>query len=286
MEESWTKSFFDEINLLKTLHHPNIVNVYELYMDENNYHMGLELCNGKELFDYIVDQKQISEKHAAKIIKQLLSALTYMHSKKISHSDLKPENVMVQTDENNEVNVKIIDFGNAIKLLNGDEFKKVTYTAFYSSPDMIKHKQCMKNDIWSLGVMLYIMLSGMPPFVGKDVKTLDNNIINKKVEFNGNEWANVSNEVKELIEKMLIKSASKRISAKECIKHSWFDEYSDEDNDINLEIFDNLISFRKNQEFQKATLSFISNHLITESDKKEILHLFKSLDLDNNGYLS
>lgn len=132
--------------------------------------------------------------------------------------------------------IKIIDFGNAIKLLNGDESKAVKYTPFYSSPDMLKHKHSTKNDIWSLGVMLYIMLSGMPPFVGKDKASLDNNIKNKQVEFNGNEWANISNEAKDLIEKMLLKSANKRMSAKQCSKQSWFDEYTDEENDINLDI--------------------------------------------------
>ena len=124
------------------------------------------LCTGGELFDEITSRSQFSEQDAAKIIQQVLSAIAYCHANNIVHRDLKPENLLL--DSKNDNTIKVIDFGTSAKYTEGEKMKQTFGTAYYIAPEVLTSEYNEKCDVWSIGVILYILLSGRPPFDGKD----------------------------------------------------------------------------------------------------------------------
>ena len=148
------------------LDHPNIIKLYEIFEDNDRYYLITELCKGGELFDEIAKEGSFSEQKAAGIIKQILMSVAYCHDKNVVHRDLKPENVLIDKEQNNTL--KIIDFGTATQFKNDELMKEVYGTSYYIAPDVLKKRGYNeKCDVWSIGVILYILLSGMPPFSGE-----------------------------------------------------------------------------------------------------------------------
>ena len=155
--------FISEITLLKTMDHPNILKLYEVFQDSARFYVVTEMCEGGELFDEIIKRKSFSESDAAQIMYQVLSAMVYCHSKKICHRDLKPENVLLE----GEGTVKIIDFGTAQSFDPEKGMNNVLGTPFYMAPEIfMQAKYDEKCDIWSIGVIMFMMLTGKPPFYG------------------------------------------------------------------------------------------------------------------------
>ena len=195
-----------ELKILKKADHPNIVKIYEIYETENSLYIIMEKCNGGELFDKIIDnigkKKMFSEKEAAKILIQIMSAINYCHKNGICHRDLKPENILLLNKEDNRnYQIKLIDFGLS-HLINGKQRSRVG-TAYYVSPEVLKGEYTEKCDIWSAGVILCILLTGEPPFNGPDDNVIYNKIRNYCYNFS-DKWKSISNEVKDLISHMLV----------------------------------------------------------------------------------
>lgn len=156
-----------EINILKNLSHPNIVRLYEVYENKSSIFLVQELCDGCELFEEIVNRKNISENEAALVIKQILQAIAYCHNKNVAHRDLKPENILI--DVKDKGFIKVIDFGTSHHYDKSNNVMTQMYgTPYYIAPEVLFEKYTEKCDMWSIGVILYIMLCGMPPFNGSD----------------------------------------------------------------------------------------------------------------------
>lgn len=156
---------FSEVSVLKSIDHPNIIKLFELYQDDTNYYLITEHCQGGELFERIKSAENFSEKEAADYMKQILSAVYYCHERQIVHRDLKPENLLFDQKKQN-ANIKVIDFGTSRKF---DPTKKLTKrlgTPYYIAPEVLKKNYDEKCDVWSCGVILYILLCGYPPFNG------------------------------------------------------------------------------------------------------------------------
>ena len=159
--------FLNEIEVLKTLDHPNIIKLFDCYYDRNFYYMVEEYCSGGDLFDYIQREQGFNERKAAIIFKQLLSAVNHLHKKNIVHRDLKPENIVFIKTKNNGIFIKIIDFG-ASTAFKGNNLTQELGTIYYIAPEVFMNNYNEKADIWSCGIILYTMLCGRPPFCGKD----------------------------------------------------------------------------------------------------------------------
>ncbi|MCQ2821138.1 MAG: protein kinase, partial [archaeon] len=177
------KDFDNELLLFKSLDHPNIVKLYDCYVDDSSYYLVEEYCSGGDLFDFIKNQKTFTEKKVACIINQLLGALNYLHSKKIVHRDIKPENIVIvsknkenkniskngtkhvmfkeKEEDHLEIFIKLIDFGISI-FLRDEPLKQEIGTIYYIAPEVFKNNYNEKADIWSVGIILYTMLCGHP----------------------------------------------------------------------------------------------------------------------------
>lgn len=160
------KALEQEFEILKSVDHPNIINFYEMYVDENHFHLVTEFCGGGELFYHIIERGRFSEAYAAKIIKQVLSAIKHLHDKGICHRDLKPENILFES-KSKDAQIRLIDFGLA-KFYNNknskDLMKTRIGTPYYMAPEVLEGAYDETCDMWSIGVITYCLLCGYPPF--------------------------------------------------------------------------------------------------------------------------
>ena len=262
-----TAEIIKQINILKTLDHPNIIKIYEFYSTDKYIYIINELCTGGELFNKIVEVKYFTESTACFIMRQLLSAVAYCHDKGVIHRDLKPENILIENSEekNKEFfNIKIIDFGTC-EILKKKKLTEQIGTSFYIAPEVLKNGYNEKCDLWSCGVILYILLSGCPPFYGKSEKEIFQKILDGKIDFNKNKiWSKISDEAKNLVTKLLQVDPQKRISASEALEDIWFKNNINIIKEIqtpnNFNMFiQNITEFCAEQKLQQATLAFLKN---------------------------
>jgi calcium-dependent protein kinase len=276
-----------EVEILKKLIHPNIMQIFEFYEDKKNFYIITELCEGGELFDMIVDKGNFNEDDGAWVMKQLLSAINYIHTNNIVHRDLKPENILLDTKKNNII--KIIDWGTARFFEKNKKMNKVSGTPYYIAPEVLFEKYDEKCDIWSCGVIMYILLCGYPPFNGENDNEILNRIKTGKFVFPEEEWDNVSDEGKDLISKMLTFAPADRYSASQCLSHTWLTEHNKiRKVDINFSIkaLSNMKKFHAERKLQQAALTYIVNHLLSKEEKNELLELFQSFDKNGDGVLT
>ena len=171
MEDGDRRKLLKEIEILKELDHPSIARVIDIYEDERKFYFVQEYLSGGGLFDSLIQNVGFSEHASAMIMKQLLSAIAYLHSKKIAHRDIKPENIIFVS--NDALNIKLLDFGNSRKMGENQGMQGVYGTAYYVAPEVLYGNYNEKCDVWSIGVILYMLLSGNPPFNGSsDVQIL------------------------------------------------------------------------------------------------------------------
>ncbi len=153
---------------IRTQDHPNIVKLYEFFGDSKYYYLVTEFVEGGELFDELQRRKVFSEQTAANIMRQLLSAIVYCHERKIAHRDLKPENILIESSSaNDRMNIKVIDFGTAEAFSPNSKLRQTMGTPYYIAPEVLLKSYNEKCDVWSCGVIMYILLSGFPPFNGR-----------------------------------------------------------------------------------------------------------------------
>eukprot|EP01087_Luapelamoeba_hula_P006472 TRINITY_DN1654_c0_g1_i2.p1 TRINITY_DN1654_c0_g1~~TRINITY_DN1654_c0_g1_i2.p1 ORF type:complete len:237 (+),score=52.51 TRINITY_DN1654_c0_g1_i2:385-1095(+) len=205
---------------MKKVDHPNILKLFEVYEDDEHFFLVLELVEGLELFDKIVDRGNYSERDAANIVKQILEAVRYLHQEGIVHRDLKPENLLSAGEGENEV-VKVADFGFA---KNFGEEKLVTSCGSpgYVAPEVLTEDTYTNAvDMWSVGVIIYILLSGYPPFYDESPPKIFKKITEAKYDFDDPVWDDISDIAKDLIRCLLVKDPYQRLSAKKCLKHPW-----------------------------------------------------------------
>jgi calcium-dependent protein kinase len=219
--------FFNELTALKTLDHPHIIKLFEVFEDEENVYLVQEFCSGGELFDQLAEQDHFDETFAAVIFEQILKALWYCHNNKICHRDLKPENFMFSNKEENAT-LKLIDFGLSRSFFDmtstGERallrMETKAGTAFFMAPEVIQGNYSNSCDMWSIGCILYLMLSGYPPFDGESQEEIFESILEGKFDFDDEEWDGVSDEAKDLISQLLI-NENDRLTAKQALKHPW-----------------------------------------------------------------
>lgn len=219
--------FFNELTALKTLDHPHIIKLFEIFEDDENIYLVQEFCSGGELFDQLAEQDYFDETRAAVIFEQVLKALWYCHNNKVVHRDLKPENFMFSSPDEN-ASIKLIDFGLSRSFFHmtstGERallrMETKAGTAFFMAPEVIQGNYSNSCDMWSAGCMLYLMLSGYPPFDGESQEEIFEAILEGKFDFDDEEWEDVSEDAKDMI-RALLTNENDRLTAKTALKHTW-----------------------------------------------------------------
>lgn len=210
----------NEVDILSEIDHPNIVKLVEIYDEKTRFNMVMELMSGGELFDRIVDKEHYSEKEASDTIRPIVDAISYCHQLGIAHRDLKPENLLYVNDDPNSI-IKITDFGLA-KVVNNELMTTACGTPGYVAPEILSGKGYdLSVDYWSVGVILYVMLCGYPPFYEESNEKLFEKIKKADFEFASPHWDDISDYAKDLIKKLLVPDPRARLSGKEIMEHPW-----------------------------------------------------------------
>ncbi|KAM8920665.1 death-associated protein kinase 2-like [Pelodytes ibericus] len=211
-----------EVFILQQLEHPNIMRLHDVFASKAEMVLILELIRGGELFDFIAEKEALSEEDAIEFLEQILKGVAYMHSRHIAHFDLKPENIMLLQKDVPHPKIKIIDFGLAQKIDDGAVFKSLCGTPQYIAPEVINYEPLgPPTDMWSIGVITYILLSGLSPFQGEtDAETLSN-VVAGNYEFDDRYFRETSEMAKEFIQQLLVKEPRERMTAVECLIHPW-----------------------------------------------------------------
>ena len=220
MDEEETKSMLNEIQILKNLDHPNIVKIYEYFEDSKRFYIVTDNIEGGELFDEISRRGHFTERDAAVLLKQILSAIAYSHSHNIMHRDLKPENILLEASHDFD-QAKIIDFGTAKVFDTDKQLKEQIGTPYYIAPEVLNKKYGKECDIWSTGVIAYILLSGLPPFNGATDSEIMAAIKKGKFVFTNKVWSGVSDSARDFITQLLNMDTKKRPTAEQCLQHQW-----------------------------------------------------------------
>ena len=295
LSDNHSSAINKEINILKNLDHPNILKVYEFYQSEKYVYIINELCTGGELFDKIVDVKFFSENVASNIMRQLLSAVAYCHENGVIHRDLKPENILIENSEEKDkdfFHIKVIDFGTC-EILKKKKLTEQIGTSFYIAPEVIKNSYNEKCDLWSCGVILYILLCGSPPFYGKNEKEIFKKIIEGNFTFRHKIWNKISSEAKNLVLKLLQVNPDKRLSAKEALEDIWFKKNINVNTLKNNKKSSNYRKKKKNitefcaeQKLQQATLTFLVHNFAPKEELNELKKIFFAFDKNGDGKIS
>ena len=213
------------MEILSRLSHPNIIRLYEVYEDRLHYNMVTEHCSGGELFDYIVKRRNLTEQFAANVMYQLMSAVNYLHSNNIIHRDLKPENLLLESKPSGftlgNVIIKVSDFGCSLISQKNRKQTQRSGTAYYIAPEVLNQEYDNKCDIWSSGVILYVLLSGKPPFRGTTDADIFRSVLTAKLSFPPADWNKISQEARALIKRMLNRNPHKRPTAADVLQDAW-----------------------------------------------------------------
>ena len=282
------EKFQREIEILRKADHPNIIKLYEIFESKRSYYLIMEECKGGEVFDRIIEHIQkkdmYSEKDASIILRQMMSAVEYCHNNGIAHRDLKPENLLYLNDGPEENNpIKVIDFGLSQVISPQRKLKTKVGTAYYVSPEILNGAYSEKCDIWSAGVILYILLSGDPPFNGPSDLAIYKKIAEMKFDFPENKWSRISDEAKDLI-KHMIAPEDKRYSAREVMEHPWMKVTSENKSYLNFDP-SFLVDYARSNPFKKMTLLFIASRL-DESEIDSLKKTFEAFNLQKDGQIS
>ena len=292
-----------EVELLRECDHPNIIKLIEVHEDQKYLHLITELCTGGELFDRIIEKTQSAEGHfserdAANLVRCILDAIAYCHDQKgIVHRDLKPENFLFSSKDEDAI-IKIIDFG----LSRHDDMKagimntKVG-TPYYVAPEVLNREYTKSCDIWSIGVITYILLCGYPPFYGDTDNQIFDSVRTGRFDFPSPDWDGISDSAKDFICSMLRRDPQKRISAAKGLEHTWIKEMAGEANAsrkghrrqrTSIAIAPQSIAFIKYRDMhklKKAALGWLATNS-TNDDLTALKEVFKKIDVNNDGTIT
>ena len=273
-----------EVDIISCLDHPNIIKFYETYHDKFYFHIVMELCKGKEVFDRIVEDGRIKEKKVCMVIMKVLHAISYCHSRGVTHRDLKPENILFETLDS-ESEIKLIDFGLSRKVFNDEKMHTILGTPYYVAPEVLQGEYDEKCDIWSIGALTYIMLCGDPPFKGNSNHEIFNKILREDVKFSSKKWEKISDDAKNFVKNCLIKIPDKRPNAIQCLNNLWFKDILNDVhsvNNISVDILNNLKNFSIKEKFTKMVIKYLLNTL-TEKEKNIYKKAFYAMDYKHKG---
>mmetsp|Transcript_589 Transcript_589/g.732 ORF Transcript_589/g.732 Transcript_589/m.732 type:complete len:598 (-) Transcript_589:579-2372(-) len=265
--------------------HRNVVDLKGVYEDKSNVCLAMEVCTGGELFDAIVKKGHYTERDAAEMIRTIVGVVAHCHNMGVIHRDLKPENFLL-SDKSNKASLKATDFGLSSFFQEGQVFTDIVGSAYYVAPEVLRRAYGKEADIWSCGVILYILLCGYPPFHGENEKKIFEAVIQKPLDFSNDPWPNISEAAKDCVRRMLVRDPKRRATAMQILSHEWMRENGcASDQPIQLEVLTRIRNFSAMNRLKKEALKMIAASLPMDeiSGMREI---FIEMDKDKSGSIT
>ncbi|KAK4362430.1 hypothetical protein RND71_017671 [Anisodus tanguticus] len=275
-----------EVAIMSSLpDHPNIVKLRATYEDNEAVHLVMELCEGGELFDRIVARGHYSERAAAGVARTVAEVVRTCHANGVMHRDLKPENFLFANKKEHSA-LKAIDFGLSVFFKPGERFSEIVGSPYYMAPEVLKRNYGPEVDIWSAGVILYILLCGVPPFWAETEQGVALAILRGVTDFKREPWPQVSEKAKSLVRQMLEPDPKKRLTAQQVLDHPWIQNAKKASNvplgDI---VRTRLKQFSIMNRLKKKALRVIAEHLKLE-EIEVIREMFALMDSDGDGKIT
>ncbi|KAL5545665.1 hypothetical protein UlMin_005352 [Ulmus minor] len=274
---------------IQIMHHlagnSNVISIKGAYEDAVAVHVVMELCSGGELFDRIVQRRHYTERKAALLTRTIVGVIEACHSLGVMHRDLKPENFLFVNEEEDS-RLKAIDFGLSVFFKPGDVFHDVVGSPFYVAPEVLRRCYGPEADIWSAGVILYILLSGVPPFWAEAEDEIFKKVLHGDLNFKSDPWPSVSESAKDLVKKMLVRDPKKRLTAHEVLCHPWIQmDGVALDKALDPAVLSRLKQFSAMNRLKKMALRVIAENL-SEEEIAGLKQMFKMIDTDNSGQIT
>jgi calcium-dependent protein kinase len=276
------KAVKSEITVLKMLDHMSIVKLVETFEDERTIRLVMELCDGGELSERLIDAGKFTEAQAATLMQQIFQAMSYMHSKQVCHRDMKPDNILFDSRESIEhSSLKIIDFGSARVFQSGHPMHTRAGSSYFMSPQVLLGRYGNSCDLWSCGVVLHIMLCGYPPFSGETEEDVLLKVRRGTFTFNAKDWKKVSKDAQMLIKSLIKKNPQERYTADQALNDGWIRNEATEV----LDTVPKLKRWQSEKKMKRAAPQAIAEQL-TEGQIRSLDEIFVHLDSRGEGMLN
>ncbi|KAJ8434006.1 hypothetical protein Cgig2_001199 [Carnegiea gigantea] len=265
--------------------HKNIVTIKGAYEDPLYVHIVMELCSGGELFDRIIQRGHYSERKAAELTRIIVGVVETCHSLGVMHRDLKPENFLL-VNKDDDFSLKAIDFGLSVFFKPGQTFTEVVGSPYYVAPEVLMKHYGPEADVWTAGVILYILLSGVPPFWAETQQGIFDAVLKGHIDFESDPWPIISDSAKDLIRNMLCMRPSERLTAHQVLCHPWICEHGvAPDRALDPAVLSRLKHFSAMNKLKKMALRVIAESL-SEEEIAGLKEMFMSMDTDNSGAIT
>ncbi|KAL6752945.1 kinase-like domain-containing protein [Haematococcus lacustris] len=265
--------------------HACVVNIKSTFEDKDNVHLCMELCAGGELFDSIVESGNFSERKAAQVFRKMVGVVHHCQELGVMHRDLKPENFLL-TSKGPEGELKLTDFGLGVFFKPGERFRDLVGSPYYVAPEVLRKNYSHEADMWSLGVILYILLSGLPPFWGDTEEQIFKMVLRGHIDFKTDPWPKLSEAAKDCVRKLLEQNPVKRATTHDILKHDWLvKESAASDIALDSVVLKRMRQFAQMNKLKKMCLMVVGQHL-SPDDITGLKELFKSIDTDKSGTIT
>jgi calcium-dependent protein kinase len=280
-----SKYLLKEFQILRELDHPHILKCFEMFESDLFYYVSTEYCPGGDLFSEIVKLSKFTEKQAASIMYQLLSVLVYCHEKRVTHRDLKPENILL-LESGSDLCIKVADFGNSIIFDPDSRLSGCFGSAYYLAPEVFTDSYNEKCDIWSVGIILYILLTGRPPYPGRSNEAILACVKDSPLKIKPINTQGLSAQAVDLLKALLRVNMNLRPSAKQLLKHPWILNHR-EGKSENIELaLHNLKEFNSKSKLREAVHVYIASQISSNQDLKYFRKCFQEIDKDGDGKIT
>ncbi|KAH9609067.1 hypothetical protein KSS87_021827 [Heliosperma pusillum] len=277
-----------EVKILKALTgHENVVQFYNAFEDDNYVYIVMELCEGGELLDRILAKKdsRYTEKDAAVVVRQMLKVAAECHLHGLVHRDMKPENFLFKSPKDDS-SLKATDFGLSDFINPSRKFTDIVGSAYYVAPEVLKRKSGPESDVWSIGVITYILLCGRRPFWDKTEDGIFKEVLRNKPDFRRKPWPTISNSAKDFVRKLLVKDPHVRLTAAQALSHQWVREGGNAlDIPIDISVLHNMRQFVKYSRMKQFALRALASTL-NDDELANLRDQFDAIDVDKSGTIS
>ncbi|KAI3808404.1 hypothetical protein L1987_24354 [Smallanthus sonchifolius] len=277
-----------EVKILQALSgHENVVQFHNAYEDSSYVYIVMELCEGGELLDRILGKKdsRYSEKDAAIVVRQMLKVAAECHLHGLVHRDMKPENFLFKSRKDDS-HLKATDFGLSDFIRPGKKFTDIVGSAYYVAPEVLKRKSGPQSDVWSIGVITYILLCGRRPFWDKTENGIFKEVLRNKPDFRRKPWPNISPSAKDFVKKLLVKDPRSRLTAAQALSHPWVREGGNASEiPLDISVLSNMREFVKCSRLKQFALRALASTL-DEEELSDLKDQFHAIDVDKSGAIS